>query len=217
MIAYHGKPEVKETYLTRVRAHAAADEIIQGVTWENGKGCAVGCTLHTYDHRRYERELGLPEWLARLEDTIFEGLPNEQAKLFPEQFLSAIPVGANLEPVKWKFCAFLMRENIERVTALAIGDVLKKQVIDAVRQCLAVHESAIASGKWDESVARSVARSARSAWSAARSVASVAESVAEAAARSAAWSAELAWLAWSAESAFIRYKDELLRLLQEAK
>jgi len=44
MIAFHGKPEIKEQYLARVRAHAAADEIIHGKYWEGGKGCAIGCT-----------------------------------------------------------------------------------------------------------------------------------------------------------------------------
>lgn len=40
MLAYHGDAKIKETYLTRVQAHAVADEIIHGHYWENGKGCA---------------------------------------------------------------------------------------------------------------------------------------------------------------------------------
>ncbi len=83
MQAYHNKPEIKETYLQRVRAHKAADEIIKGTYWEDGKGCAVGCTIHDSDHSRYEAELGIPEWLARVEDVIFEGLPNRRASLWP--------------------------------------------------------------------------------------------------------------------------------------
>lgn len=62
--SFHGDPAVKEKYLGRVRAHAAADELIHGVYWEGGKGCAVGCTVHSGDHTAYEVELGLPEWLA---------------------------------------------------------------------------------------------------------------------------------------------------------
>lgn len=44
LLVFHGKPAVKAKYLKRVRAHAKADEIVSGRYWENGKGCAVGCT-----------------------------------------------------------------------------------------------------------------------------------------------------------------------------
>jgi len=60
LIAYHGNPKIKEKYLKRVKAHAKADRLIQGIGWENGKGCAVGCTLEAYDHAAYETELGIP-------------------------------------------------------------------------------------------------------------------------------------------------------------
>lgn len=156
MQSFHNDPKTKEKYLNRVKAHAAADEIIKGQYWENGKGCAVGCTIHGSNHQAYETQLGIPEWLARLEDQLFESLPNGKAKLFPQAFLSAISVGVNLEPVRWKFCAFLLRENLERVLSLKIDDDIKQQVVSAIRKCLAVHQSA---------------RSAESARSAARSAA----------------------------------------------
>ena len=87
MQAFHNDPAVKAKYLARVRMHREADHLTQGVGWEsNGvtRGCAVGCTLEAYDHRRYPIELGLPEWLARLEDRIFEGLPHADALSWPE-------------------------------------------------------------------------------------------------------------------------------------
>jgi hypothetical protein len=70
----------KDFILSRLEAHRAADEIIQGIGWANGKGCAVGCTLHEYEHERYPELLGVDLELAHLEDRIFEGLPNELAK-----------------------------------------------------------------------------------------------------------------------------------------
>ena len=196
LLSFKADESVKQFYLNRLLAHEKADEIIQGVGWEDGKGCAVGCTLNNYDHAAYETELGLPEWLARLEDTLFENIPNADAKKFPRELLEAIPVGRNLDKVKWQFCSYLINENIERVLKLTFEEKLKQQVLDAQRQVLAVHTSAIKSGVWDESAAWS-AESA--AWSA------------ESAAESAAWSV------WSAESAaFIRYKDKLIELLKEA-
>src|ERR1044071_8267683 len=102
MLSFHNDPAVKTKYLKRVQKHRKADNIIQGTGWNNGKGCAVGCTLESYDHERYPIELGLPVWLARLEDTIFEGLSHKEAMKWPERFLKAIPVGVNVEMVRHK-------------------------------------------------------------------------------------------------------------------
>lgn len=99
LIAFHGKQEIKDKYIARVKAHQEADEIEKGYYWENGKGCAVGCTIEGNEHNRYETELGIPTILAQLEDGIFENLPNEYAKTFPLKFLEAIPVGADLSNV----------------------------------------------------------------------------------------------------------------------
>jgi hypothetical protein len=77
MLAYHGDPAIKDKYLSRMRAHRAADELVAGVGFKkNGKvqGCAVGCTFDVYDHSRGPIEIGVPEVLIRLEDSIFEGL-----------------------------------------------------------------------------------------------------------------------------------------------
>lgn len=76
MRAFHGKEEIKQKYLARIRAHAAADEIVKGTYWENWKGCAIGGTIHGKDHSFYESELGIPKVLGYLEDRIFEKLPN---------------------------------------------------------------------------------------------------------------------------------------------
>lgn len=86
-----------------MQAHFDADEIIKGIYWENGKGCAVGCTIHSGSHQEYETRFGIPTVLARLEDIFFENLPNKIAKSWPLRFMSAIPVGVDLCHVfpKW--------------------------------------------------------------------------------------------------------------------
>ena len=150
MEAYHGKEEIKQKYLDRVLAHREADEIIKGQYWENGKGCAVGCTIHDSSHASYETELGLPEWLALLEDKLFEDMPNEDAKLFPEKFLLAIPIGAkNFDLVKWKFLRFVLDEQVVLADGLKIDDSLKEQVIEAIVGVLEVINHAIETGFWD--------------------------------------------------------------------
>ena len=240
MKTFHNDIAIKEKYVARVKAHQEADKIIKGKYWEEGKGCAVGCTIEGNKHNRYETELGLPEWLARLEDILFEGMPNEDAMKFPLRFLEAIPVGVELDKVKWQFSAYLMKENIERVLLLNIDEILKEQVLKAIKDVLSLNENAIETGIWDASAARSVESVAKSARSAAESAAeSVAESVAESAwsAESAAssaaesvaesaWSAEAA--AWSAarsagsaesvarSAAFLKHSKKLLELLRKA-
>src|SRR3990167_8362331 len=131
MKAFHNDRKIKALYLKRVRQHRKLDEIVKGTYWENGKGCAVGCTIHSSTHKNYESELGLPEWLAMLEDRIFEGLPNGDAKEFPEQFLKAIPVGADVQPVRDKFLYWLLMDKKHGVVNNCGSDErVKKAVVD---------------------------------------------------------------------------------------
>ncbi len=140
MKAFLDSEKVKNTYLIRVKQHQEADEIVKGQYWQEGKGCAVGCTIHSNKHSEYETLIGVPEWLACLQDTIFEGLPNEKANLFPLQFLEAINVGANLEQIKIPMLIFIVesaRSNTNNESDLKVIDnvlfELKKDVLDLVK------------------------------------------------------------------------------------
>jgi hypothetical protein len=227
LISYHNDKKLKRTIVTEMKNHQKHDQFIKGSYGKmNGKfrGCAVGCAIDSFNlklgkkykkdnHKAFEEAIGVPEWLARVQDCIFEGLPDKKNSQFAVDFLSSIPVGINLEPVKWKFCAFILKENIKRVLTLKISDGLKKQVVDAIRMCLDLNEQAIKTGIWDESAAVSAESAVWSAaseawnavwsaersaawsalWSAARS-AEIAERSAARSAVSAAWSA-----VWNAE------------------
>ena len=210
LTSYHNNKKLKTAIVNEMEKHRKGDQIVKGHYGKmNGK--FTGCAIHlmnvrlktqycTDSHKSFEDAIGVPEWLARLSDIIFEGLPEGDNSLFAVNFLKAIPVGVNLEPVKWHFCAYLLKENIERVLTLKISDELKEQVVSAIRQCLALQENAIKTGVWEESAARSAAESARSA--------------AESAAESAAWSAAES----AAEpAAYQKYAKELLKLLKECK
>lgn len=119
LLAFHNDPAIKEKYLQQVKMHAAADEIIKGKYWEGGQGCAVGCTIHGNSHTAYETELGISRIIARLEDGIFEGLPNEEAMTFPVRFLEAVPVGADLSLVFYQFMHWLLVDPIDGVIKFA--------------------------------------------------------------------------------------------------
>ena len=115
MLAYHNNPKLKQDILQQLQIHHDADEIIKGVYWENGKGCAVGCTLHSDNHQEYETRFGIPKILAHLEDAIFEGLPNDLAKTWPINFMSAIPIGADLSHVWRDFAVWLLIDPVDGV------------------------------------------------------------------------------------------------------
>ena len=101
----------KEAFVAEIRKHMEADNFIKG-TYSNGrKGCAVGCSLKSVNklknkrmsvsnHKAYEQHLGIPEWLARLEDILFENLSLGRSKVWPLEFSEAINQGADLEKIK---------------------------------------------------------------------------------------------------------------------
>ena len=116
--------------MNRVRAHREADELIHGTYWEDGKGCAVGCTIHGRNHAAYEAELGIPEVLAWLEDGIFEGLENGRAKAWPEEFLEAVQVGADLSMVWPRFAHWLLVDPEHGVIRHTKTDRTRKAIED---------------------------------------------------------------------------------------
>jgi hypothetical protein len=193
LIAYHNDPAVKAEILAQLARHRAADELRQGLYWTNGKGCAVGCTIYSGDHMEYETRFGIPVMLARLEDCIFEWLPNEHAQAWPERFMGAIAPGADLSRVGGRFLHWL-------VTDAAVNPGIAHPLVrDAARQCAEAIAPLCQGLPVDRNAVDSAACAAESvAWSVRSALESAAESAAECAAWSAAWSARSA--AWSAES-----------------
>ncbi|SDW93886.1 hypothetical protein [Lysobacter enzymogenes] len=229
-LSFRGDAALKAEHVAQAEHHAAADMLMSGTYGEgsgaNFRGCSVGCFAHEINpdeygnwHETVAEARGLPEWLIRLQDSIFEGLGQDERAQFHVELAKRIPVGVDLEPVKHRIAV----ARIDRALAtqrVALEAKHPHGVHEAVEQTIAAlevgrraHEAAAGGQSCDlwsarsaaESAARSAAWSAESAaWSAesaesAESAASAAWSAARSAARSAAWSAESA--AWSAESA----------------
>ena len=221
MQAFHNDQKIKDFYLNRVIEHKRADEIIQGKYWENGKGCAVGCTIHGSDHYAYELELGVPAWLAIVEDRIFEGLSKEEAKEFPEQFLTAIPVGVDLEQIKIPFLIFILESVDDKFDHEKNPKV--KKVIDGVLSALKSGEKPTAAAAYTAAAAAYTA-----AYAAAYTDAAAAADATDAAAAAAADAADAAYAAadaayaaaYAAEarrSAYTKFAKKLIELLENAK
>ena len=234
MRAYHGDNSIKAAILAQLAEHRASDELIRGVYWEHGKGCAVGCTIHSGEHAEYETRFGIPQMLAHLEDRIFEGLPNGQAKEWPERFMASIRSGADLSLVGWQFLHWLL-------TTSAVNPGIEHPLVcAAVRQCaealVPLTKGEPAAWSATSAAASAAASAALSATSAAASAAASAalsarcavESAAGSAAGSAAWSAATSAAASVATSAartaasaalsaaWVRMSDKLIELLEAA-
>lgn len=229
MKAYHNKPEIKAEYIARVRAHREADQLVQGCGyWRDGKGCAVGCTIHGSSHAAYESELGIPQAIARLQDGIFEGLPKEKAQAWPEQFLEAIAAGADLSQVVDKFLHWLLADSVDGVLRFAKTEK-QRQSIEAVGKLYArkIDGEHVTRLEWEAAAAAAFAATAAAAFAAnaAAFAATAAAAFADAASADAASAAAAAAAYYAADAAAyyaarkaarIRQSEKLLELLREA-
>ncbi len=209
----------KIEFLENSRAHFAADMLLKGtysdVDAASFRGCSVGCHVHHIFPRKSKIQIanldgkhglvathyGYPAWLAHLQDTIFEGLPNgESAKwhVLLAETLATLP-----DDYDWQLALHRVHIAILRVSYRTAGSAQ-----EAAQRVIDLHECAVGGNSPSEDD-----------WSAARSAA---EAAAEAAARSAAWSAarSAAWsaaeaAAWSAawSAAYQEMRDAVLAAL----
>ena len=127
-LAFNNDPALAEMVRAQVAAHTKADEIIQGAYWENGKGCFIGCIAHS-DSALTVRDLtGFPIALTRVAEGIFEGLPNDIAKGFPERIVSAPRIGANLDLVLWKFLHWCVSDTLEKYGTKEVKEGCNKAI-----------------------------------------------------------------------------------------
>lgn len=161
MISFHGSQEIKDKYVARLKEHRRLDQIVHGTGYDGSRTLAAGRTLDSYNHASYEKELGLPEWVAHLEDRIFEGIPIEDAPQFALDFLVAIPVGVCIEKVKWQLAIWRHNNQIKALEYNQEDYVI--QCKEAIKQVINYCESMLSIGFNSESAAWSAAEFA--AWS----------------------------------------------------
>jgi hypothetical protein len=213
MLAYHNDPAIKSALIASLEDHAAHDRIKQGSYWQDGKGCAVACTLQGVDeiaaihgkHQMYEVYFGVPQAIARLEDRIFEGLDNTLAMRWPLRFAAAIRPGADLSMVVPRFLRWLLSERLLlRVTKdkyprawQAIADVAtlyREWCVDGVRPSRDRFEEAAAADA-DAAADAAAAYAAYAAYAADAYAAADADAAAAAADAAAAYAAYAAYAA----------------------
>ena len=198
----------RQELVIAAKEHLAADMLVKGYYGRTGEGddafhgCSVGCLVHNVHpdwsadrvqsvsnpHKIVADHYGYPEWLALLQDAIFEGLPNGENSKWHVQLAEA--VAALAADYDWQRALHRVHVGILRISCTA------GSTQGAVQRVLELHERAgrgedVSDEDW--SAARSAAWSAAAwaaAWSAARSSAAWAAAwSARSAARSAAWAA----------------------------
>ena len=182
-----------------VAAHVAADSIAQGIYWDNKtkRGCFIGCLAKRDDPSLNEATYGLPVMLQRIAESIFEGLPANEAKAFFAALPDAVGCdGKDLTKVGWQFLAAELRslpEQPAEIQAVIDPVIAGMDLLASGQEWPAARADAAA---W---AARAAARADAAAWAAraARAAAVCAAAAADAAVR-------------------LRQRDLLLRLIAEA-
>lgn len=166
ILSYHNDANLKELIINEMKNHQVQDRFIKGSygTYDDSgefRGCAIACAVNSvnktmgkhYDTKSHEalsEVLGIPAWLFKVQDSFFECLPSELGSQFAIDFLESIPIGIDLEPIRWNLCTYLLKEGIE---TMGEKDNLFKEVmeeaLEALRHSLMLYEGAIKTNSWN--------------------------------------------------------------------
>lgn len=155
MLSYHNDPAIKRKFQERFAAHRAVDAVFQRTNVRNVRGDLVACILGAYgptrpfdssgpfdsdefhDPARFPVELGWPEWLARLGESIFNKIPASEAPQFGADLLEAVPVGVELDPVRWKLAIWRNNRQLEMLISNPepYVDTMWQAIRQVIRYC----------------------------------------------------------------------------------
>ena len=212
MSAFFNEPKLKQAVMDRLREDRRLDRLAQGVYFEDGKGCHLGCLTRCNEnsHEAVERMFNIPVRIAYWLEAVFENLPEDQCEWWVIEGTNAIPVGADLSKAHHELGYWMLgpdspsaKGNQNKAVAKSISKIrtLHRQSADG---------ATITKEQWSaaylaaDSVSLLEADSAAclAARSAANSVCSAAESTADSAAESAHSAVDSAAGSVSMESAW---------------
>jgi len=106
MNSFFGSGQFKEAVRARVQRHHDTDTVRQGVYFREddlgpsgGRGCFIGCALHSGKHADFASLLGMSSWFARMGEAFFEHSDAEVARGMPLPVYDAIKPGVDLTPI----------------------------------------------------------------------------------------------------------------------
>ena len=208
MLTWHNEPHRRDKMVASMAAHILADRLVAGATGgSQQKGCTVACAYQSvigtwegcYDHAGLADHLGVPQWVPRLADRIYEGLPKDDQPAFSQAWLARLPVGVDVvtSGLSRRLMAWVIREsrgNMQRCrdAFVANRDKIPARIYDARQEV----DKAV-SHVWDlidRALGGDVATP--EVWNAAAGVC-----------RTAAWAAWAAWAAGAAGAAWAAVAD----------
>lgn len=199
MKVFENTPVTKKKFLFHLKEHKRRDSFLQGQYsgFSKGifRGCAVGCSIRSIaktlgegldfeDHSLYEKYLGVPEWVAVVEDGIFEGISKKRAKTFPVEFGEALNEGSDLNSIKTPFIIYLMEDSLKTLESISVDKEEYKKVFDCVENAKQVVKRTIkVLGSGDSSKIKKVVDAASAveseAWSVVKEMHEVSEETKE--------------------------------------
>ena len=205
----------------QVAAHVAADSIAQGIYWDesNKRGCFIGCLAHSDDPGINEQTYGLPVMVQRIAESIFESLPDDEAKAFFAALPDAVGCdGKDLSKVGWQFLAAELRalpEQPDEVQVVIDPVIAGIDLLASGQEWAAADAADAADAAWAAADAADASDAAADAADAARAAADAADAsdaaaaadaadasdAAARAARAAAWAAAADDAVWAATDA----------------
>ncbi len=154
VLAWHGNSDLKTEALNRMRAHAAADELIRGhyvikdaAAPSGFRGCFHGCltaeklqeTNGQIDDdpdsgavlwTEGERLWGIPVGLGKVLDALYESTRDHAA--FAVATIAAIPVGADLNPVVGRWLLDVLRDPGRGAVRYVAAGTATRDVLDLI-------------------------------------------------------------------------------------
>lgn len=96
----------------RIARHEAADEIVQNLSWDGRRGCAIGCSLDQYSHALFARvvtgDCREGRALARLVDCLHESISPAESVTWARRFTGALEPGTHPRRVLARWFIWLL-------------------------------------------------------------------------------------------------------------
>lgn len=121
MLTFYSDPAKKQERIERHKRHVEADRLIAGCYQDDShpiKGCSVGCDAIDISgntggncHKVVAEHDGVPEWLERLRDVVFEGLPDSARAGWHLSLTEVIPVGVEIGIVQHQLAEWILSDD----------------------------------------------------------------------------------------------------------
>ena len=79
---------------------------------ENLKTIALNSKNFIFEPKVLEESFGIPGWICKIKSLFFDVLKKDEGDKFYLDLIASMPVGVNLQPLKWKFLSYMITQCI---------------------------------------------------------------------------------------------------------